>query len=56
VRERTKVEFRSDFFNLFNHVNYANPLSDLNAGASFGKIISASSNPRLVQFALKLKF
>jgi hypothetical protein len=56
VTERSKVEFRTDFFNLFNHVNYANPLSDLNAGASFGKIISASSNPRLVQFALKLKF
>jgi hypothetical protein len=54
--ERTKVEFRTDFFNLFNHVNYANPLSDLNAGASFGKVISASSNPRLMQFALKLKF
>jgi hypothetical protein len=82
VTERAKVEFRTDFFNLFNHVNYANPLSDFNAvtgsgggidsltglikpsvagtpgtgPGSFGKIISASSNPRLVQFALKLKF
>jgi hypothetical protein len=81
VTERTKIEFRTDFFNLFNHVNYANPISDLNAvaasggtldnlvsvanpnptgkvltGGTFGKIISASSNPRLVQFALKLKF
>ena len=72
VRERTNVEFRADFFNLFNHVNYANPISDLNSvtgsggsldaagkivsAGSFGKIISASSNPRLVQFALKLNF
>ena len=70
--ERLGVEFRTDFFNLFNHVNYANPISDLNAVAasggslsptgaivqpgSFGKITSASSNPRLVQFALKLRF
>jgi len=54
-------------------VNYANPISDLNAipaanfnadgtinpalGAGrFGKIISASSNPRLIQFGLKFKF
>jgi hypothetical protein len=70
--EARSVEFRTEFFNLTNHVNFANPISDLNAVAasggtldaqgrvvnpgSFGRIISASNNPRLIQFALKLNF
>ncbi|MDT5158634.1 MAG: hypothetical protein QOH51_2991 [Acidobacteriota bacterium] len=57
IDESKNVEFRTEFFNLTNHVNFANPISDLNAGAaSFGRIISASNNPRLIQFALKLNF
>ncbi len=73
VDERRNVEFRSEFFNLFNQVNFANPISDLNAVTSsggrlnaatgqvinpggFGRIISTSNNPRLIQFALKLNF
>jgi hypothetical protein len=77
--ETRSIEFRTEFFNLFNTVNYANPISDLNAvpagnfnadgtinpnagtgaaqgAARFGKIISTSSNPRLIQFGLKLNF
>jgi hypothetical protein len=71
--ETRSIEFRTEFFNLFNTVNYANPISDLNAipaanfnadgtinptlGAGrFGKIISTSSNPRLIQFGLKFNF
>jgi len=71
--ESKAIEFRTEFFNLFNTVNYANPISDLNAvpaanfnadgtinptlGAGrFGRIISTSSNPRLIQFGLKFNF
>jgi hypothetical protein len=72
IREHKSIELRGDFFNLLNHVNLANPISDLNAVAasggtlnaagqvvspgSFGQIISASSNPRLIQLALKFRF
>jgi hypothetical protein len=72
IGENKNVEFRTEFFNLFNSVNYANPISDFNAvpavnlnadgtiksgGAGrFGQIISTSNNPRLVQFALKFNF
>ena len=54
--------------NLFNHVNLANPMSDLNGGTidsstgrvinpgSFGLVTSTSSNPRIIQFAAKLHF
>ncbi len=56
ILERYSLEFRADAFNLTNRVNYANPLSDLNAGTAFGRIISTTNNPRLIQFALKLLF
>jgi hypothetical protein len=73
INESKNIEFRTEFFNLLNTVNYANPISDFNAipaanlnadgtinpalGAGrFGKIISTSNNPRLVQFALKFNF
>jgi hypothetical protein len=71
--ELKNLEFRAEVFNLFNHVNLANPISDLNAipssGGSidvntgqvlqpgaFGRIISTSNNPRIIQFALKFHF
>ena len=72
IGESKNVELRAEFFNLFNHVNFANPISDLNAvllsGGSldstgritnpgdFGRVISTSNNPRLIQLALKFKF
>ena len=53
--EGGNVEFRTEFFNIFNHAQFANP--DLNlSDATFGQITSTSVNPRIVQFALKLKF
>lgn len=72
-RESGAVEFRTEFFNLFNHPNLANPISNLNAvtpsggsvdlntgrilqPGSFGRIISTSANPRLIQFALRVSF
>jgi hypothetical protein len=71
-RESKNIEFRVEFFNLFNHVNFANPVSNLNAVVSsgsldantgqiinpgnFGRITATSNNPRLIQFALKLNF
>ncbi|PYS55233.1 MAG: hypothetical protein DMF76_26190, partial [Acidobacteria bacterium] len=72
ISETKNIEFRAEFFNLFNHLNFANPISNFNAVPSssidpntgqiignpgdFGRINSTSNNPRLVQFALKLNF
>jgi hypothetical protein len=36
IDESKNIEFRAEFFNLFNHVNFANPISNLNAVLSSG--------------------
>jgi hypothetical protein len=35
VTERIALQFRTDAFNLFNHPNFANPLSFIGSGATF---------------------
>jgi hypothetical protein len=54
--ERAKLEFRSEFFNLFNTANFANPSSDISNPSTFGVISATSASPRVLQFALKLSF
>jgi hypothetical protein len=49
------LDFRTEFFNAFNHPQYANPGTAVGT-ASFGIIQSASVAPRLIQFALKYTF
>ncbi|SPF35634.1 conserved exported hypothetical protein [Candidatus Sulfopaludibacter sp. SbA4] len=53
--DRGRLEFRTEFFNAFNHAQFANPASNF-ASASFGQILTTSVNPRVIQFALKLSF
>ena len=55
LSERTNLEFRAEVFNLFNTVNFDNPVTDINS-ANFGRITSISGRPRLMQFALRLNF
>jgi hypothetical protein len=54
-RESTDLEFRSEFFNLFNHAQFYLPGSDVDS-PNFGRITETVNNPRLIQFALKLRF
>lgn len=56
VRESFNVEFRTEFFNAFNTVNFSNPNSNIAIPSTFGRITSTSSGPRVIQFALKLSF
>lgn len=55
VSERVRAEFRAEFFNAFNWVNYANPNNNL-IGANFGRIERASTGPRVIQLAFKVSF
>jgi hypothetical protein len=54
VRERMKFQFRFETFNLFNNVNLSNPTATVTSG-NFMKITGAS-DPRILQFALRLEF
>jgi hypothetical protein len=53
--EGMRLDFRGEFFNLFNHAQFGTPGNDINSG-QFGVINSTVGNPRVVQFALKLIF
>ena len=66
LTERLQLQFRTDFFNAFNHPQFANPNLDLGLSAAalglvapdptFGAITATSTNPRILQFALRLVF
>jgi hypothetical protein len=55
ITERFNAEFRTEFFNLFNHPQFRDPDNNV-ADSTFGVISATSVNPRVIQFALKLNF
>ncbi len=55
LAESKNLEFRADFFNLLNHSNRDNPISDISTG-DFGRIVSFRSSPRIVQLSIKFNF
>ena len=52
IYESLHLQFRAEFFNLFNHTNFENPVT-VTSSANFGQIISANPS-REIQGALKL--
>jgi hypothetical protein len=54
MREQIGLQFRSEFFNAFNHPNWNQPGRDL-GGSNFG-IATGAGDPRIIQFGLKLIF
>ncbi|MGC1485862.1 MAG: carboxypeptidase regulatory-like domain-containing protein [Candidatus Acidiferrum sp.] len=54
--ENMGLNFRAEFFNLFNHAQFGQPINDINAPSGFGAVNSTVNNPRLVQLGLKLTF
>jgi hypothetical protein len=63
IGERQEVRFAADFFNLWNHTNFADPtVTDIEqyladpSNSPFGKIVGTNGNPRLIQFSLRWAF
>lgn len=54
IGETRYLQFRSEFFNIFNHANFNNPNPYVDTPQG-GQIFSAK-DPRIIQFALKLYF
>ncbi len=55
VTERVGVEFRTEFFNLFNHPQFGPP-NGTQTSATFGQVTNTVNLPRLIQFGLKIAF
>jgi hypothetical protein len=68
IGERNEVRFTADFFNIWNHANFANPaVTDIEAylawvsagntgNGPFGQIVNSTGTPRLIQFSLRWAF
>jgi len=61
LTERQNLRFTTDFFNIWNHANFANPaVTDVETiplpNSPFGKIVSDRGVPRLIQFSLRYAF
>jgi hypothetical protein len=54
INERFSLQFRGEFFNIFNHTNFSGVSTDISA-ASFGQV-TAAHLPRQIQLGLKLYF
>lgn len=53
LTEQSRLQFRGEFFNAFNHAQFTNPDANTGDGAKFGRV-SGTQSPRLIQAALKL--
>ncbi len=54
INEGARLQFRAEFYNLFNNTNFNAPTVDISS-ANFGRSTS-TFDPRFVQFGLKLQF
>jgi len=68
IGEKVDLRFAADFFNLWNHPNFSNPLvtdyeqylawsaSSETSPDPFGRIVQTTGTPRLIQFSLRWTF
>ena len=58
ITERFNLEYRAEFFNLFNRVQFGRPNMQASTAANntFGQVTSQVNDPRLIQMALRLRF
>jgi len=55
ITERASAQFRAEFFNAFNNVNFSRPHNDV-TDPQIGQITGLDGKPRILQFALKVMF
>lgn len=56
IWEHGTLQFRAEFFNVWNHAQFNPPGNNVNTPSTFGVVNSTANTPRVVQFALKYMF
>jgi hypothetical protein len=56
ITEALNTEFRTEFYNAWNHAQFNPPANNFGSITTLGVITSSSVPPRVLQFALKLLF
>jgi hypothetical protein len=62
ISERVRLEFRSEFYNVFNHPNFQQPDNFISDGSFFGQSSAevgrndGTTGARQLQFGMKLHF
>lgn len=56
VTEKIKLTLSSEFFNVFNHVNFLDPAMSLQSPQTFGVLTTQANDPRQVQLGLRIDF
>lgn len=54
--ERFKLQFRAEFFNIFNHANFNNPSRTTNVATPAFGVITSAQRPRESQLGLRFEF
>jgi hypothetical protein len=54
-KERYGIQFRAEFFNLFNHTNFVGYNLDISQASAFGRL-TATQSPREIQLGIKFTF
>ena len=54
--ERYRLDFRAEFFNVFNWTQFGAPGNHPDSVSSFGKITKQQNQPRLGQFSMRFTF
>ncbi len=55
ISERWNTEFRAEFYNAWNHTQFANPDGNF-TDSTFGQILKTRVDPRVIQFGFKVLF
>jgi Carboxypeptidase regulatory-like domain/TonB-dependent Receptor Plug Domain len=56
IWESTNLQFRAEFYNVWNHAQFDPPGNNLNTPSTFGVITRTSVPARIIDFALKFSF
>ena len=59
VGEKINTQFRAEFFNIFNHPQFAAPgnaLPNIGQTNNFGVVSYQFNQPRLIQFSLRINY